>query len=207
MPYCQSKKLAKEMIRIYRDTQTQLNCYSNIIPQAITGTLNFKRDTFWKGHIATRENENLLRPILPSCATVCILGVQASLRWEKQQGRCCINNMGQMSNNWKRKNKRKIVKLGPNKFKQYKKLPQYFWKRNGYRTLIGMNDTGTYVRYERKEVTVTVLASIPASSDILDSEGRQMKQCWIKYIKKEKSPCLYIQEMKCFGPHCRIQYL
>ncbi len=29
----------------------------------------------------------------------------------------------------------------------------------------------------------TVLGSIPASSDTGDSEGRQMKQCWTKYIK------------------------
>ncbi len=33
----------------------------------------------------------------------------------------------------------------------------------------------------------TVLASIPASSDTVKSEGRQMKQCWILYIKKKKS--------------------
>jgi hypothetical protein len=30
----------------------------------------------------------------------------------------------------------------------------------------------------------TVLCSIPASSDKVESEGRQMKQCWIQYIKK-----------------------
>ncbi len=31
--------------------------------------------------------------------------------------------------------------------------------------------------------------SIPASSDTVESEGRQMKQCWITYIKeKTKSP-------------------
>ncbi len=29
----------------------------------------------------------------------------------------------------------------------------------------------------------TVLDSIPASSDTVESEGRQMKQCWIAYIK------------------------
>ncbi len=28
--------------------------------------------------------------------------------------------------------------------------------------------------------------SIPASSDTVESEGRQMKQCWMKYIKKQK---------------------
>ncbi len=30
----------------------------------------------------------------------------------------------------------------------------------------------------------TVLGSIPASSGTVESEGRQMKQCWIKYIPK-----------------------
>jgi hypothetical protein len=29
----------------------------------------------------------------------------------------------------------------------------------------------------------TVLGSIPASSDTVESEGRQIKQCWITYIK------------------------
>ncbi len=37
----------------------------------------------------------------------------------------------------------------------------------------------------------TVLGSIAASSDTVESEGRQMKQCWIKYITNEskKSTC------------------
>ncbi len=35
-------------------------------------------------------------------------------------------------------------------------------------------------------VVATVLSSIPASSDTVESEGRQMKQCWIEYIKKVK---------------------
>ncbi len=36
----------------------------------------------------------------------------------------------------------------------------------------------------------TVLGAIPASSDTVESEGRQMKQCWITYIKRktEKFP-------------------
>ncbi len=34
----------------------------------------------------------------------------------------------------------------------------------------------------------TVLGLIPASSDTVESEGRQMKQCWIKYM--EKNPLL-----------------
>jgi hypothetical protein len=33
----------------------------------------------------------------------------------------------------------------------------------------------------------TVLGSIPASSDTVESEGRQMKQYWISYIIKEKN--------------------
>jgi hypothetical protein len=38
----------------------------------------------------------------------------------------------------------------------------------------------------------TVLDSIPASSDTVESDGRQMKQCWIKYIvrKNRKVPPL-----------------
>ncbi len=32
----------------------------------------------------------------------------------------------------------------------------------------------------------TVLGSFPASSDTGESEGRQMKQCWITYIKRKK---------------------
>jgi hypothetical protein len=37
----------------------------------------------------------------------------------------------------------------------------------------------------------TALGSIPASTDTVESEGRQMKQCWIQYIEKKskKSPC------------------
>jgi hypothetical protein len=38
------------------------------------------------------------------------------------------------------------------------------------------------------------LGSIPASSDTMESEGRQMKQCRIEYIEKKskKSPCLKV---------------
>ncbi len=32
-----------------------------------------------------------------------------------------------------------------------------------------------------------ILGSIPASSDTVESEGRQMKQCWIKYRKNKKN--------------------
>ena len=34
----------------------------------------------------------------------------------------------------------------------------------------------------------TVLGSIPASSDTVESEGQQMKQCWIPYLNKKKIP-------------------
>ncbi len=39
----------------------------------------------------------------------------------------------------------------------------------------------------------TVLDSIPASSDSVKSEGRQMKQCWIMYIKTKnlKTPLIW----------------
>jgi hypothetical protein len=33
----------------------------------------------------------------------------------------------------------------------------------------------------------TVLGSIPASVGTVESEGRQMKQCWILYEQKEKN--------------------
>ncbi len=32
----------------------------------------------------------------------------------------------------------------------------------------------------------TVLGSIKASSDAVESEERQMKQCWMQYIEEEK---------------------
>ncbi len=39
---------------------------------------------------------------------------------------------------------------------------------------------------ETNAVVATVLGSIQASSGTVKSGGRQMKQCWISYIKKEK---------------------
>ncbi len=39
---------------------------------------------------------------------------------------------------------------------------------------------------ERLAVNAKVLSSIPASSDTVESEGRQLKQCWMPYIKKKK---------------------
>ncbi len=45
-------------------------------------------------------------------------------------------------------------------------------------------------RLTANAVVATVLGSIPASSDTVESEGRQMKQCWISYIKRkiQKNP-------------------
>ncbi len=40
-------------------------------------------------------------------------------------------------------------------------------------------------RLTANAVVATVLGSIPASSDTVESEGRQMKQCWISYIKEK----------------------
>ncbi len=39
-------------------------------------------------------------------------------------------------------------------------------------------------RLTANAVVATFLGSIPASSDTVESEGRQMKQCWISNIKK-----------------------
>ncbi len=41
-------------------------------------------------------------------------------------------------------------------------------------------------RLTANAVVATVLGSIPATSDTVESEGRQMEQCRISYIKKEK---------------------
>ncbi len=49
-------------------------------------------------------------------------------------------------------------------------------------TLIGSNRLGKSIRMAMQKVA-TVLGSIPESSETLESEGRQMKQCWIKYFK------------------------
>ncbi len=40
---------------------------------------------------------------------------------------------------------------------------------------------------DSKAEVAIVLGSIPASSDTVESEGRQMKQCWIQYIITKKS--------------------
>jgi hypothetical protein len=43
-------------------------------------------------------------------------------------------------------------------------------------------------RLAANAVVDTVLDSIPVSSDTVESEGQQMKQCWIAYIKTKKNP-------------------
>ncbi len=43
-------------------------------------------------------------------------------------------------------------------------------------------------RLTANAVVAIVLGSIPASSDTMESEGRQMKQCWVSYIKIQKNP-------------------
>jgi hypothetical protein len=48
-------------------------------------------------------------------------------------------------------------------------------------------------------IVATVLNSIPASSDTVESEGRQIKQCWISYIKRKKcqnTPLYKYQEIE-----------
>ncbi len=47
-------------------------------------------------------------------------------------------------------------------------------------------------KYVAYAVVATVLGSIPASSDTVESEGRQMKQCWMSYIKKVQKITLAI---------------
>ncbi len=47
-------------------------------------------------------------------------------------------------------------------------------------------------RQTANTVVATVLGSIPASSDTVESEGRQMKQCWILYITKHKKPAFFL---------------
>ncbi len=40
-------------------------------------------------------------------------------------------------------------------------------------------------RLTANAVVATALGSIPASSDTVETEGLQMKQCWITYIKRK----------------------
>ncbi len=51
-----------------------------------------------------------------------------------------------------------------------------------------------------------VLGSIPASSDTVESEGRQMKQCWIQYIEKKKNQKIPLLSMRWLGWNRCIPY-
>ncbi len=49
---------------------------------------------------------------------------------------------------------------------------------------------------------IAVLGSISASSDTVESEGRQMKQCWIRYIEKKNKKCgkiVFVEEKRFFS--------
>ena len=50
-------------------------------------------------------------------------------------------------------------------------------------TMLGNRLLGTTVSTGIVAVVANVLGSIPASSDTVESEGRQVKQCWILYLK------------------------
>ncbi len=55
--------------------------------------------------------------------------------------------------------------------------------RNTYFVCITLWDLVEWLeRLTANAQVATVLGSIPASSDTLESKGRQMKQCWIKYL-------------------------
>ncbi len=53
-------------------------------------------------------------------------------------------------------------------------------------------------RLTAKAPVATVLGSIPASVGTVESEGRQMKQCWILYEQKEKNPPKKYKEINRF---------
>ncbi len=57
-----------------------------------------------------------------------------------------------------------------------------------------------------KTKVATALDSIPAPSDKAKSEGRQMRQCWIKYIKTKKIPLLNDFFNISFKGRLRIRY-
>ncbi len=51
----------------------------------------------------------------------------------------------------------------------------------------------------------TVLGSIPASSDTVETEGRQMKQCWIQYLEKNILKNLPVEMwQKLFAAHTAL---
>jgi hypothetical protein len=73
---------------------------------------------------------------------------------------------------------------------RYKALFNFFGvgDRGGVPYKFGWDLAEWLERLTANAVVATVLSSISASSDIGKSEGRQMKQCGISYIKKKKSP-------------------
>ncbi len=52
-------------------------------------------------------------------------------------------------------------------------------------------------RLTANATVATVLGSIPAASDTVEFEGRQMKQCWIQYIE-----IIILQKVKKF--YCNL---
>jgi len=67
-----------------------------------------------------------------------------------------------------------------------------------------MKSSWVVERLSANAVVATVLGSIPASSDTVESEGRKMKPCWISYIKEKipKIPPLSIYYSKLLRTTC-----
>jgi hypothetical protein len=62
-------------------------------------------------------------------------------------------------------------------------------QRRKYLSLFCMRSSLVVIaRPTANAIAATVLGSIPASSDTVESVGRQMKQCWIQYIEEEENP-------------------
>ncbi len=55
-------------------------------------------------------------------------------------------------------------------------------------------------RLTANAAVATVMGSISASSDTVESEGRQMKQCWISYIKRKIQKNPHLKKRKKYGP-------
>ncbi len=72
-----------------------------------------------------------------------------------------------------------------------RKLRHFSWEQNYFlRWDLAYRGWDLTERLERLTATAkvaTVLSSIPASPVTLESEGRQMKQCWIKSVKNLKN--------------------
>ncbi len=60
------------------------------------------------------------------------------------------------------------------------KIDIWMW----YGLVIRASDCLLLNKYAANVKVATVLGSIPESSDTVESEGQQMKQCGMKYIKK-----------------------